>query len=153
MHFLRVGKQGAKEEAQALDSNERQVCLIAYRSRLGPFGVQSKRDGTAYYVSEVSECEPGRDIASAQSGQTKPTTCVGTFDLPSLMVLRITGCDSSLDTPEKPSTYAACDRTEVHEPRSSGPVVDIQASGIEWVSNASKSQRPPESNQIGQPRS
>ena len=29
-----------------------------------PFGVQSKRDGTAYYVSEVSECEPGRDIAS-----------------------------------------------------------------------------------------
>ena len=68
LHFLRVGKQGAKEEAQALDSNERQVCLIAYRARLGPLGIQSERDRTAYYVSEVPECEPGRDIASAQSG-------------------------------------------------------------------------------------
>jgi hypothetical protein len=64
---------------------------------------------------------------------------VGAFYLPSLVVLRITGRDSSFDTPEKSSTYAARNRTEVHEPGCTGPVVDIQASSIEWVSNASKS--------------
>jgi hypothetical protein len=67
------------------------------------------------------------------------------------VVLRISGCDSPFDAPKKSSTYAACDRTEVHEPRSTGPVVDIQAGGIEWVTDAPKGQCPTEADQIGQP--
>jgi hypothetical protein len=81
----------------------------------------------------------------------KLTTAVGTSYSPSLVVLRITSRNSTFDAPEEPSAYAACDRSKVHEPRSTRPVVDVQASGIERVSDASKSQRPPEPDQIGQP--
>lgn len=76
---------------------------------------------------------------------------VGTSHSPSLVVLRITRRNSALDTPKESRTDTACNRPKVHEPCGTGPVVDVQASGIERVSNTSESQCPPESDQVGQP--
>lgn len=65
MYFFRVREQQTKEEAQALDDDEADVCLIADLAALVGLVVDAKRHCAADDIPKVAEREPGCKVAPA----------------------------------------------------------------------------------------
>lgn len=63
MYFFRVREQQTKKEAQALDGDEADVCLIADLAALVGLVVDAKRHCAADDIPKVAERKPGCKLA------------------------------------------------------------------------------------------